>query len=394
VRNGSRTFILTWFLLVPVEASASSATDSLLDSIKNASDARSNALSSFEFDFSATVEGPPGENADGGSNYNYEFFGSYAWSEGKHALEVKGFGDPRGKSTSVSVSDGSGAAFRRVQHFSTPAHSTFWNHVVVSGDPHWNGRRTHSFFETIRRLAVESIWEGATEGFLRIAEAEEIEIDGKPFYKVTAESVQGGGRSITAWYSITHGLLPTKAQVRNNGEIIESFKAERIVAREIDGNTIFFPLQFKDTYAFTEEKTLTDTWKIEEASLRVNHEIPEDRFQIEIQPIDRVYDADLDMVVKETGQSIDREQVSENVREILVEGQGGLSSSPAESASSASTHSTSASAQSNQAGGQPSPKNGNSASAHWASIGAILSVAALVVVVLIVWRKSGSLVAH
>ena len=107
--------------------------------------------------------------------------------------------------------------------------------------------------------------------------------------------------TVTIDFSVQDGYLPVrvrqeiKSKSSEELEYISEQSVEKILKYNVGGNTLYLPASFHRKVYKLGELSYTSDFNIQEETVRINPELPDDLFRIEILPNDQVINADLKM---------------------------------------------------------------------------------------------------
>jgi formylglycine-generating enzyme required for sulfatase activity len=136
-----------------------------------------------------------------------------------------------------------------------------------------------------------------------------VEINNEPCIEVNLllGEESGDGKiyqsEIKIWYSADKGYLPIKSErslKEQNGPLFKG-QIDKIATLDVGGSKFYVPVQYSDTTTIGTQVTRTLKYGIEENTIKINPDLADDLFQIDIHKEDQVVNLDLQFELQGPG---------------------------------------------------------------------------------------------
>ena len=164
------------------------------------------------------------------------------------------------------------------------------------------------------------------EKYGEVVSVESLQLENNNIIKVvimTPQQLPDGTKvsySVEMQYSENDGYLPVKYELNYNSDLKPGlggstvFKGEvrKILKYDVNGSTLFLPVYLHEDVYRNGKLLRTKQYNVDPNSVRINPDLPDTLFQIEIQPDDQVINKDLDMELQGPG---GRNLITDNIIE-------------------------------------------------------------------------------
>ncbi len=142
-----------------------------------------------------------------------------------------------------------------------------------------------------------------------VAVEDNVEWSSRKCIKVTVEiptTLPDGTKESTPlilWYSVNDGYLPIRYELRwkGHGQWPETHgwgEVRTIKKYDADGTAVYVPLDLYEEVRHEGRLTRKKSYRVNDSSVRINTELPDELFQIKIEPEDQVINKDIDLEVQ------------------------------------------------------------------------------------------------
>lgn len=164
--------------------------------------------------------------------------------------------------------------------------------------------------------------------YSRIVSVESVQAEGHEYIVVNIDQRPASlpenqyDSALTIHFSVEDGFLPVRIESRphKDSQKKEPFssiaKVTKILKYQVQGSTLYVPAEFyKETYR-NGNLDRTHHFKVDEESVEINPELPDELFRIDIQPGDQVIDKDIGM---ELANPFDLDLISSEAIDEIIE---------------------------------------------------------------------------
>ncbi|MHC4388724.1 MAG: hypothetical protein ACYSX1_08960, partial [Planctomycetota bacterium] len=144
---------------------------------------------------------------------------------------------------------------------------------------------------------------------IKLLSAENVTLDKTKCVKLVFDITEGNmAQTLEVLYDTEHGYWPVaskrfdESQGRQLVDQISDVKLQAVVSA---GNTYYYPIAATREIFTNGQSMGSDTFAVDNASLKINIDIPDRKFVLDLRPEDNVYDTDLKIALRDQGKDLD-----------------------------------------------------------------------------------------